>query len=440
MAGEWTMLPLGRCVAALIDYRGKTPKKTAYGVPLVTAKVVKNGRIDTPDEFISEDDYESWMRRGLPKAGDVVITTEAPLGEVAQLGPDRIALAQRLITLRGQPKILDNTFLKFLLQSDDVQDQLRARASGSTVLGIKQSELRKVVLTLPPLPEQRAIAHILGTLDDKIELNRRRNQTLEAMARALFKDWFVDFGPVRARMEGREPYLPADLWNRFPDRLDNGGKPEGWEVKPLLDLTTLITKGTTPTKENMNSAPESDAQITYVRVNSIDEKGFVIDANLTSIPKSVHAGVLKRSILKSNDILYTIAGTIGRMAVVEEWLLPANTNQAVAIIRPQQIIPVDFLIQTLRQEGFREELHNSIVQAVQANLSLGTLAKARVIVPPEHTLAKIFSPIDNIFSMIRANRGQSRTLAQIHDTLLPKLISGELRIADAEALLHDRVS
>ena len=156
MAGEWKVEPLEECIAALIDYRGKTPTKTTVGIPLITAKVVKNGRIETPDEFISEDDYESWMRRGMPEAGDVLITTEAPLGEVAQLGSERVALAQRLIALRGKSGVLDNTFLKFLLQSDDLQTQLRARASGSTVSGIKQSELRKVSITLPPLPEQRA--------------------------------------------------------------------------------------------------------------------------------------------------------------------------------------------------------------------------------------------------------------------------------------------
>src|SRR5690606_6594720 len=97
-------------VEALIDYRGKTPTKTRSGVPLITAKVVKNGRIETPNEFISYDDYDAWMRRGIPQAGDVLITTEAPLGEVAQLGPEKVALAQRLIALRGKSDILDNTF------------------------------------------------------------------------------------------------------------------------------------------------------------------------------------------------------------------------------------------------------------------------------------------------------------------------------------------
>src|SRR5205814_8808169 len=114
----------------------------------------------------------------------------------------------------------DNTFLKFLMQSDAVQDQLRARASGTTVLGIKQSELRKVLLTLPPIDEQRAIAHILGTLDDKIELNRRMNETLEAITRALFKSWFVDFDPVRAKAQGHDPGLPEPLADLFPDSFE----------------------------------------------------------------------------------------------------------------------------------------------------------------------------------------------------------------------------
>ncbi len=112
MANEWKVQLLEDCMAAIIDYRGKTPKKTSSGIPLITAKVVKAGRIEQPDEFIAEDDYEAWMRRGIPESGDVLVTTEAPLGEVAQLGNERVALAQRLIALRGKPGVLDNTFLK----------------------------------------------------------------------------------------------------------------------------------------------------------------------------------------------------------------------------------------------------------------------------------------------------------------------------------------
>jgi type I restriction enzyme, S subunit len=207
MVNDWREHPLEDCMAAIIDYRGKTPRKTSSGIPLITAKVVKAGRIETPDEFISEEDYDAWMRRGIPKPSDVLITTEAPLGEVAQLGKEKVALAQRLIALRGREGVLDNTFLKFLMQSRSVQDQLHARSSGTTVLGIRQSELRKVMLTLPPIAEQQAIAKVLGTLDDKIELNRQRNRVLEGIVRTLFKSWFVDFNPVRAKSEGRDTGL-----------------------------------------------------------------------------------------------------------------------------------------------------------------------------------------------------------------------------------------
>ena len=151
MTSKVTVLPLEDCLDALIDYRGKTPVKTSTGIPLITAKVIKGGRIETPTEFIALDNYESWMRRGIPKAGDVVLTVEAPLGEVAQLGPERIALAQRVVTLRGKAGLLDNTYLRYLLQSEEMQSQLKSRATGTTVLGIKQSELRKVTLTFPSI-------------------------------------------------------------------------------------------------------------------------------------------------------------------------------------------------------------------------------------------------------------------------------------------------
>ena len=114
MNSEYITRSLEDCMDALIDYRGKTPKKTDSGIPLITAKIVKNGRILPVNEYIAADDYEAWMRRGIPQPGDIVMTTEAPLGEVAQLDDRKIALAQRVITLRGKPGLLDNGYLKYL--------------------------------------------------------------------------------------------------------------------------------------------------------------------------------------------------------------------------------------------------------------------------------------------------------------------------------------
>ena len=205
MSSEWPILPLEDCLDALIDYRGKTPEKTEFGVPLVTAKVIKGGRIETPTEFIAPEEYDSWMRRGIPLSGDVVMTTEAPLGEVAQLGGEKVALAQRVITLRGKAGFLDNAYLLYLFQTEEMQEQLKSRATGTTVLGIKQSELRKLGIRIPPFALQRSATGVLKALDDRITLLRETNATLEAIAQALFKSWFVDFDPVRAKQEGRAP-------------------------------------------------------------------------------------------------------------------------------------------------------------------------------------------------------------------------------------------
>jgi type I restriction enzyme S subunit len=235
---------------------------------------------------------------------------------------------------------------------------------------------------------------------------------------------------VRAKLDGRLPEgMDAETAALFPAEFEEstmGLIPKGWEVTELSELTTLITKGTTPTQSDITDAPDSGRRVNYVRVNSIYEDGSVLADKLTTIPEAVHAGVLKRSILKPNDLLYTIAGTIGRVALAENWILPANTNQAVAIIRAKPEIPPDFLSLTMRHEVFREELHNNIVQAVQANLSLGMLSKARAVVPDRSALQQLFKPIASILSQINANRAQSRTLATLRDTLLPKLLSGEL--------------
>ena len=175
---QWKQYRLIDILDTLIDYRGKTPNKVERGIPLITAKIVKNGRIETPTEFLPAEEYRDWMVRGYPQVGDVVLTTEAPLGEVAQLKDDKIALAQRIVCLRGKEDALDNTYLKYFLMSNIGQYRLKARETGTTVTGIKQSELKEVLIDYPNYELQQKIASILSSLDSKIELNRRINDNL----------------------------------------------------------------------------------------------------------------------------------------------------------------------------------------------------------------------------------------------------------------------
>ena len=437
MAGEWDEVRLGDLSEVIT--KGTTPTSLGFrftdtGINYVKSESVTfDGWIDRSKFARIDAETHAALKRSQLKEGDVLFSMAGVyIGKTAVVPKDILPANTnqavgivRLNQTRAHPRFID-----YFLRNPSYNLFLNNLVSQSAQPNLNLSEIRNLPIALPPLAEQKAIAAVLGALDDKIELNRRMNATLEAMAQALFQSWFVDFDPVRAKLDGRQPPgLDESTAALFPATFQHslvGPVPHGWEVKTLSELTALITKGTTPTQYDMTGAPDADAQVNYVRVNSIDEDGSILADKLTTIPESVHTGVLKRSILEPNDVLYTIAGTIGRIALAEDWILPANTNQAVAIIRPEPEIPSRFLSLTMRHEVFREELHNNIVHAVQANLSLGMLAKARAVVPSKSTLQQLFKPIDELLSQISANRAQSRTLATLRDTLLPKLLSGEL--------------
>jgi type I restriction enzyme S subunit len=425
---DWSVQPLEDCMSAIIDYRGKTPNKTTSGVPLVTAKVVKGGRIQKPDEFIAVKDFDAWMRRGMPQPGDVVMTTEAPLGEIAQLGAERVALAQRLITLRGKPDILNNTFLKFLMLSSDIQEQLVSRATGTTVLGIKQSELRKISLTLPPHHEQLAIAEILGTLDEKIELNRRTNETLEAMARDIFKDWFVDFGPTRAKMEGLEPYLAADLWSLFPDRLDDEGKPEGWEITPIAELIEIIGGGTPKT----SVAEFWNGDIPWFSVVDAPSPSdvFVIGTEKHITESGLNSSSTR--LLPVGATIITARGTVGKLACVG---VPMTMNQSCYAIAGKPPYGPYFTYFGLK--GAIQDLQANTHGSVFDTITRATFNAVGSVRPNDKVAQAFDDTVNPLMAGILSNLRENQALAQTRDLLLPKLLSGEVRVREAEKLLKE---
>ena len=415
MAGDWPTLPLEDCMAAIIDYRGKSPEKTTFGIPLVTAKIVKGGRIEKPEEFIAEADFDDWMRRGMPKPGDIVMTTEAPLGEVAQLDGRKVALAQRVITLRGKPDVLDNTFLKFLLQSNPVQEELRSRGTGTTVVGIRQSELRKVSLTLPPLAEQKAIASVLGALDDKIELNRRMNATLEAMARALFQSWFVDFDPVRAKLDGRKPIgLDETTAALFPEHLEDsplGHIPKGWTAGTLIEGFNL-TMGQSPPGDTYN---EDGNGLPFYQGRT--DFGF-------RFPKRRIYCTAPTRHAQPGDTLVSVRAPVGDINMANE---ECCIGRGVAAVR--------------HKSGATSFTYHSMANlypdfacfeaegTVFGSINKDSFEKLRFVIPPTEIVAAYERQAGPLDEQIRTLENQSRTLATLRDTLLPKLLSGELSAA-----------
>lgn len=436
---QWQQMTLEKSMEAIIDYRGKTPKKTSFGIPLITAKIVKDGTIHNIKEYIATKDYDSWMRRGIPKPGDVVMTTEAPLGEIAQLDNRKVALAQRLITLRGNSKILDNNYLKFLMQSSFVQDQLHARATGTTVLGIKQSELRKINLVIPPLPEQKSIARILSSLDDKIELNRQMNETLEAIGQTIFKSWFVDFDPVRAKMEGRQPAgMDAATADLFPNEFEEsslGLIPKGWKVKTVGDLVH-IKHGYAFKGEFFRT--ESPGDILLTPGNFAIGGGFKEDKFKYYIGEVPEEFVLDEGDLLVSMTDLTKAGdTLGYPALIpppRKGLYLHNQRLGKVIIKPNVPVSKFHLYYLLRTDEYRQEVLASATGTTVKHTSPDRIKKFKFPFPNNETSLRFGEVIAPLYEKFSANQEESRTLAAIRDTLLPKLMAGEIQVKDLENL------
>ena len=405
VASSWPVMPLENALEKLIDYRGKTPEKTTSGVPLITARIVKDGRIETPTEFIAADKYAYWMTRGLPKVGDVVLTTEAPLGEVAQIKAAHVALAQRIVLLRGKAEMLDNTYLCYLLQTPEMQEELAARATGTTVLGIKQSELRQITIRLPPLGLQRSAAVVLARLDDRIALLRETNATLEAIAQALFKSWFVDFDPVRAKQQGLAPAgMDEATAALFPDSFEEsalGLVPNGWPVSPLGDQCKLQWGNTTITKKSYLAEG--------VRAfSAAGQDGYVAIAERSGVGSVISA-----------------IGTVGVVHLAYgDWTAIKNTLTA-QCHDDEESVWLHFLLKLVRFPSRG---------STQQFISQGDARSIAVVCPPI-ALRRAFGIIAlPLIQRLVANREQAQTLAALRDTLLPRLISGQLRLPEAEAL------
>jgi len=290
---------------------------------------------------------------------------------------------------------------------------------------------RAIIVRYPPLPEQRAIAHILGTLDDKIELNRRTNETLEAMARALFKSWFVDFDPVHAKKAGRKPEgMDAETAALFPDDFEDsemGKIPRGWRVAPLTSLTSHLSRGIGP------------SYVEHGGVRVVNQK--CVRAGVLDFSKARRHDVTRRSvddrILLDGDILVnsTGVGTLGRVAQADILSEPTIVDSHVTIVRPREGSLLEFLGTSMTsREGEIEALGEG--STGQTELSRQRLGALCFVVPPD-VLTRAFARLAAPSRRSRAkSRAQSETLAALRDALLPQLLSGSLRVPEAMRLVE----
>ena len=291
----------------------------------------------------------------------------------------------------------------------------------SAVPGLNRNAAHARELRIPPLAEQRRIAHILGMLDDKIELNRRMNETLDEMARAIFKDWFVDFGPVRAKMQGRDPYLPDEMWELFPDRLadsEHGEIPEGWEVFLLHDVADYHRTSVSPYKQ-------PDTLFEHYSIPAFD-KGEQPVADMGSTIKSGKAFVPAGSVLLSK-----LNPEIPRVWIPNP---PSDVTQIASTefltLVPRPGIGRGVLYCLFKTVRFRQMLEGMVTGTSRSHqrVPYQALLKSAVISGKSEMFEAFDHTVASLIARMLANRSEVQSLAAMRDTLLPKLVSGEVRV------------
>lgn len=432
MAGKWSTAKVGE--VCLRVTKGTTPTTgggafSDSGIAFIKVEAITDSGGFLPEKFACIDtETDERLARSRLEEHDILFTIAGTIGRVAQVTSDVLPANtnQAVAIVRPNRDVIYPRFLYYALRDRDRIRLAQSKVVQSVQANFSLSELSAIELPLAPPAEQRAIAHILGTLDDKIELNRRRNLTLEAMARTLFKDWFLDFGPVRAKMEGRDAYLPADLWQFFPDRLDDEGKPEGWEMQPLSELLTIIGGGTPKT-----SVEEYwDGDIPWFSVVDTPSASdvFVVATEKTITGKGL-AGSSARLVPKGTTII-SARGTVGNLAIAG---CDMTFNQSCYGLRGTGNAGDYFVYLTAQQmvDQLKSMAHGSVFSTITRQ----TFEAIQRPVPPPGVLTAFEELVSGWFDSILSSVEESRSLAQLRDTLLPKLISGELRIAEAERFL-----
>lgn len=341
---------------------------------------------------------------------------------------------QHVSIIRIDPKRADPGYVLSFLTHPDVKAYIESFNAGGSRRAITKGHIEAFRLPLPPFEEQRAIAHILGTLDDKIELNRKQNETLEAMARALFKAWFVDFEPVRAKMEGRWqrgqslPGLPADLFDLFPDRLvesELGEIPEGWQVTSLLEFSSL-----NPESWTKRTRPQ---EIRYVDLSNTKWGRVEIVTNYGADDAPSRA---QRVLRPLDTIIGTVRPGNGSYALISDENLTGSTG--FAVLRPLRREYSEFVYLAATGRENIERLSNLADGGAYPAVRPEIVSATQVPRAGEEVINEFSRQVSSMLAGIADNERSSRSLAQLRDTLLPKLISGELRVPDAEAFLKER--
>ena len=411
----------------------KASEYTATGVPVISVGEVGFGRLrvhhDTPRV---DDTVSSRMPEYLLKAGDIVFGRKGAVERSAQVQPDEDGyfLGSDGIRIRLNVEECDPKFISYQLQTTAHRSWMIQHAAGTTMPSLNEGIIRRIPIVLKPLAEQKAIAAVLGALDDKIELNRRMNATLEEMARALFQSWFVDFDPVRAKLDGREPVgLDPAIAALFPDSFQDselGHIPTGWKV------TTLGACIGFRSGFSFRSQDWQESGVPVVKIGSV--KPGIIDLSQVSYVSEEIAHQAARYRLSTGDMLIGMTGYVGEVGLVPPSINPPLLNQRVGkFVMPKAgTESLAFWYCTTRQPEFRAFVEARSHGTAQANVSGDAIMQFPLVAPVPEILDAFNRECQPMLDHILSNHAESSTLATLRDTLLPKLLSGEMSVAEVD--------
>lgn len=413
-----------------------------FGTPVVAVKNIGDNRLLHNDlVYINEDDTKRLEKYRLLQ-GDIIFGRKGAVDRRAYVGGNEEDWIQGsdCIRLRLEASQLDSKFISYVFGSQAYVEWITRNAQGATMPSLNQKIIRRVPIPHPPLSEQRAIAYILGGFDDKIELNREMNRTLEAMARAIFKAWFVDFDPVRAKQDGQPPAgMDADTAALFPASFVDsalGPVPEGWRVEPIGQHVEA-TKGLSYKGKFL-----ADEGIPLHNLNSIYEGGGYKHEGM----KYYNGDYKERHIAKAGDLI--VANTeqtfdsllIGYSAIIPERYGDSGlfTHHLYRVrTRTKSPISSSFVYFLLRTQAFHRIVSGYANGTTVNMLPRDALEKPSIVVPPKKVVERFEKMVEPMMENIELNYEQGLTLAELRDTLLPKLISGAVRVPAATERLKD---
>jgi type I restriction enzyme S subunit len=413
-----------------IDNRGKTPPLSPNGYPLIEVKHIQEDRLypvfeDT--KYVDQGTWDTWFRAHL-EPGDILFST---VGSIARscIVPEKpkFCIAQNVLGFRVNREKADPRFLYYAINDSFFQHEVHGRTIETVQKSIKVHDLKTCRIPLPPLAEQKRIAEVLGALDDKIELNRRMNATLEATARALFQSWFIDFDPVRAKLDGRQPSgMDTTTAALFPDSFEEsplGHIPKGWKVKSVGDVIDCVGGGTPST---------SDLKYweggTHHWTTPKDFSSLQAPILLNTDRKLTDAGIAKISsgLLPAGTLLMSSRAPVGYLAISA---IPVAINQGFIAMKCNDRASNFFMLNWCQRN--MAEVESRATGTTFAEISKQNFRPIPLVLPPKDIMMAFSERVAPLYAQITANLHQSRTLATLRDTLLPKLLSGELSLKEA---------